>query len=195
MREIWNCGLLENLTRSRVCGFTYSKCCVIFPRRRLPIIPVGGSRFIPNASNAFYYTFVAWTLGRWRHRFSRYSTCKRIKKKWNKEKVRVVFLPFSFSAKKLAKQVERLQVQLSEEKSRNRELSAQLAEAADYKARNFRESVLSYNQINPNMYFAECGTEFCRDCMTNDNYKNNTLPAFDIYCGFSSYYFVKFYFY
>ncbi|KAL6437713.1 hypothetical protein ACFW04_004235 [Cataglyphis niger] len=36
-------------------------------------------------------------------------------------------------AKKLAKQVERLQVQLSEEKSRNRELSAQLAEAADYK--------------------------------------------------------------
>ncbi|XP_050450535.1 coiled-coil domain-containing protein 170 isoform X1 [Cataglyphis hispanica] len=37
-------------------------------------------------------------------------------------------------AKKLAKQVERLQVQLSEEKSRNRELSAQLAEAADYKA-------------------------------------------------------------
>ncbi|KAL0134280.1 hypothetical protein PUN28_001231 [Cardiocondyla obscurior] len=36
-------------------------------------------------------------------------------------------------AKKLAKQVERLQVQLSEEKSRNRELSAQLTEAADYK--------------------------------------------------------------
>ncbi|XP_019699519.2 coiled-coil domain-containing protein 170 isoform X2 [Harpegnathos saltator] len=36
-------------------------------------------------------------------------------------------------AKKLVKQVERLQVQLSEEKSRNRELSAQLTEAADYK--------------------------------------------------------------
>ncbi|XP_011253902.1 coiled-coil domain-containing protein 170 isoform X2 [Camponotus floridanus] len=36
-------------------------------------------------------------------------------------------------AKKLAKQVERSQVQLSEEKSRNRELSAQLTEAADYK--------------------------------------------------------------
>ncbi|XP_024871816.1 coiled-coil domain-containing protein 170 isoform X2 [Temnothorax curvispinosus] len=36
-------------------------------------------------------------------------------------------------AKKLAKQVERLQVQLSDEKSRNRELSAQLTEAADYK--------------------------------------------------------------
>nr|XP_012232065.1 PREDICTED: coiled-coil domain-containing protein 170 [Linepithema humile] len=36
-------------------------------------------------------------------------------------------------AKKLVKQVERLQIQLSEEKSRNRELSAQLTEAADYK--------------------------------------------------------------
>ncbi|XP_071565098.1 coiled-coil domain-containing protein 170 isoform X3 [Temnothorax nylanderi] len=36
-------------------------------------------------------------------------------------------------AKKLAKQVERFQVQLSDEKSRNRELSAQLTEAADYK--------------------------------------------------------------
>ncbi|XP_046812797.1 coiled-coil domain-containing protein 170 isoform X3 [Vespa crabro] len=36
-------------------------------------------------------------------------------------------------AKKLTKQVERLQSQLSEEKSRNRELSAQLTEAADYK--------------------------------------------------------------
>ncbi|XP_029679120.1 coiled-coil domain-containing protein 170 [Formica exsecta] len=36
-------------------------------------------------------------------------------------------------AKKLTKQVERLQVQLSEEKSRNRELSAQLTDAADYK--------------------------------------------------------------
>ncbi|XP_029175405.1 coiled-coil domain-containing protein 170 isoform X2 [Nylanderia fulva] len=36
-------------------------------------------------------------------------------------------------AKKLAKQVERLQIQLSDEKSRNRELSAQLTEAADYK--------------------------------------------------------------
>ncbi|XP_036147444.1 coiled-coil domain-containing protein 170 isoform X3 [Monomorium pharaonis] len=36
-------------------------------------------------------------------------------------------------AKKLAKQIERLQVQLSDEKSRNRELSAQLTEAADYK--------------------------------------------------------------
>ncbi|CAL1689015.1 unnamed protein product [Lasius platythorax] len=36
-------------------------------------------------------------------------------------------------AKKLAKQAERLQVQLSDEKSRNRELSAQLTEAADYK--------------------------------------------------------------
>ncbi|KAG7213282.1 hypothetical protein KM043_002582 [Ampulex compressa] len=36
-------------------------------------------------------------------------------------------------AKKLGKQLERLQVQLSEEKSRNRELSAQLTEAADYK--------------------------------------------------------------
>lgn len=91
------------------------------------------------------------------------------------------FLPLSFSAKKLAKQVERLQVQLSEEKSRNRELSAQLTDAADYKARNFRESVLSYNQINPNMYFAEYGTEFCRDCMINDNCKNNTMPAFATY--------------
>ncbi|XP_070168634.1 coiled-coil domain-containing protein 170 isoform X2 [Polyergus mexicanus] len=36
-------------------------------------------------------------------------------------------------AKKLAKQVERLQIQWSEEKSRNRELSAQLTDAADYK--------------------------------------------------------------
>ncbi|XP_043670345.1 coiled-coil domain-containing protein 170 isoform X1 [Vespula pensylvanica] len=36
-------------------------------------------------------------------------------------------------AKKLTKQVERLQSQFSEEKSRNRELSAQLTEAADYK--------------------------------------------------------------
>ncbi|XP_017882526.1 coiled-coil domain-containing protein 170 [Ceratina calcarata] len=36
-------------------------------------------------------------------------------------------------AKKLSKQIERLQVQLSEEKSRSRELSAQLTEAADYK--------------------------------------------------------------
>lgn len=47
------------------------------------------------------------------------------------------------------KQVERLQVQLSEEKSRNRELSAQLTEAADYKARNFRQSYfLRYNQAD-----------------------------------------------
>lgn len=53
------------------------------------------------------------------------------------------FFFLSFSAKKLAKQVERSQVQLSEEKSRNRELSAQLTEAADYKARNFQESALS----------------------------------------------------
>ncbi|XP_015108926.1 coiled-coil domain-containing protein 170 [Diachasma alloeum] len=36
-------------------------------------------------------------------------------------------------AKKAAKQVERLQIQLAEEKSRNRELSTQLTEAADYK--------------------------------------------------------------
>ncbi|KAH0946608.1 hypothetical protein HN011_000080 [Eciton burchellii] len=36
-------------------------------------------------------------------------------------------------AKKLAKQLERLQVQLTDEKSQNRELSAQLTEAADYK--------------------------------------------------------------
>ncbi|KAK2576999.1 hypothetical protein KPH14_011961 [Odynerus spinipes] len=36
-------------------------------------------------------------------------------------------------ARKLTKQVERLQSQLSEEKSKNRELSAQLTEAADYK--------------------------------------------------------------
>ncbi|XP_076628794.1 coiled-coil domain-containing protein 170 [Colletes latitarsis] len=36
-------------------------------------------------------------------------------------------------AKKLSKQLDRLQGQLSEEKSRNRELSAQLTEAADYK--------------------------------------------------------------
>nr|XP_012147433.1 PREDICTED: coiled-coil domain-containing protein 170 isoform X2 [Megachile rotundata] len=35
--------------------------------------------------------------------------------------------------KKLSKQIDRLQLQLSEEKSRNRELSAQLTEAADYK--------------------------------------------------------------
>ncbi|KOC68996.1 Coiled-coil domain-containing protein 170 [Habropoda laboriosa] len=36
-------------------------------------------------------------------------------------------------ARKLSKQTDRLQVQLSEEKSRNRELGAQLTEAADYK--------------------------------------------------------------
>ena len=36
-------------------------------------------------------------------------------------------------AKKLSKQTDRLQVQLLEERSRNRELSAQLTEAADYK--------------------------------------------------------------
>lgn len=36
-------------------------------------------------------------------------------------------------AKKLAKQMERVQIQLSEEKTRNRELNAQLTEAADYK--------------------------------------------------------------
>ncbi|XP_034950861.1 coiled-coil domain-containing protein 170 [Chelonus insularis] len=36
-------------------------------------------------------------------------------------------------AKKAMKQVDRLQIQLAEEKSRNRELSAQLTEAADYK--------------------------------------------------------------
>ncbi|KYN17154.1 Circumsporozoite protein, partial [Trachymyrmex cornetzi] len=36
-------------------------------------------------------------------------------------------------ARKLGKQVDRLQIQLSDEKSRNRELSAQLTEAADYK--------------------------------------------------------------
>ncbi|XP_076239449.1 coiled-coil domain-containing protein 170 [Calliopsis andreniformis] len=36
-------------------------------------------------------------------------------------------------AKKLSKQIDRLQAQLLEEKSRNRELSAQLTEAADYK--------------------------------------------------------------
>ncbi|XP_074113637.1 uncharacterized protein LOC141536796 isoform X2 [Cotesia typhae] len=36
-------------------------------------------------------------------------------------------------AKKAMKQIDRLQIQLAEEKSRNRELSAQLTEAADYK--------------------------------------------------------------
>ncbi|XP_054002966.1 coiled-coil domain-containing protein 170 isoform X3 [Hylaeus anthracinus] len=36
-------------------------------------------------------------------------------------------------AKKLSKQIDRLQVQFAEEKSRNRELSSQLTEAADYK--------------------------------------------------------------
>ncbi|XP_076174341.1 uncharacterized protein LOC143150162 isoform X3 [Ptiloglossa arizonensis] len=36
-------------------------------------------------------------------------------------------------SKKLSKQIDRLQIQLSEEKSRNRELGAQLTEAADYK--------------------------------------------------------------
>lgn len=51
-------------------------------------------------------------------------------KKEQKKKI-IIFL--IFSAKKLTKQVERLQSQLSEEKSRNRELSAQLTEAADYK--------------------------------------------------------------
>lgn len=50
---------IGKFNRFRVRGFTYSKCSVIFPRRRLPIIPVGGSRFIPNASNAFLHTFVA----------------------------------------------------------------------------------------------------------------------------------------
>ncbi|TGZ48523.1 Coiled-coil domain-containing protein [Temnothorax longispinosus] len=50
-------------------------------------------------------------------------------------------------AKKLAKQVERLQVQLSDEKSRNRELSAQLTEAADYKVCNFKNPYLpSHNR-------------------------------------------------
>ncbi|XP_012062824.1 PREDICTED: coiled-coil domain-containing protein 170 [Atta cephalotes] len=45
--------------------------------------------------------------------------------------VDIHFIPSS--AKKLGKQVDRLQIQLSDEKSRNRELSAQLTEAADYK--------------------------------------------------------------
>lgn len=40
---------------------------------------------------------------------------------------------FVSRAKKLSKQTDRLQVQLLEERSRNRELSAQLTEAADYK--------------------------------------------------------------
>lgn len=41
---------------------------------------------------------------------------------------------FVFRAKKLSKQIDRLQAQILEEKSRARELSAQLTEAADYKA-------------------------------------------------------------
>lgn len=60
----------------------------------------------------------------------------RIGKKNGKGYDRLFFL--SFSAKKLARQVDRFQVQLSEEKSRNRELSAQLTEAADYKVCNFK---------------------------------------------------------
>lgn len=42
-----------------------------------------------------------------------------------------------YRVKKVLKQVDRLSVQLAEEKSRNRDLSAQLTEAADYKVRYF----------------------------------------------------------
>lgn len=44
---------------------------------------------------------------------------------------------FVFRAKKLSKQTDRLQAQILEERSRNRELSAQLTEAADYKVRGY----------------------------------------------------------
>lgn len=48
---------------------------------------------------------------------------------------------FVFRAKKLSKQTDRLQAQILEERSRNRELSAQLTEAADYKVRNYEIAI------------------------------------------------------
>lgn len=77
-----------------------------------------------------------------------------LEKKLGKGCDRLSFL--SFSAKKLAKQVDRFQVQLSEEKSRNRELSTQLTEAADYKVCIQFQSVLSHNRINPNASGNKC---------------------------------------
>jgi len=72
---------------------------------------------------------------------------------WEKNERRSEQFSFlSFSAKKLAKQVERFQVQLSDEKSRNRELSAQLTEAADYKARNF---IPYFSQSDESEFFEE----------------------------------------
>lgn len=58
-----------------------------------------------------------------------------------------VYLPIvgsSFRAKKLSKQTDRLQAQILEERSRNRELSAQLTEAADYKVRVISFFFLSF---------------------------------------------------
>lgn len=105
-----------------------------YNRRRLSIISDIGSRFSLNALNATHHIC--------RHIIGSYyaslvlmpDKCLELKKK-GKRYERLSFL--YFSAKKLAKQIERLQVQLSEEKTRNRELSAQLTEAADYKACNF----------------------------------------------------------
>lgn len=48
---------------------------------------------------------------------------------------------FVFRAKKLSKQTDRLQAQILEERSRNRELSAQLTEAADYKVRDYEIAI------------------------------------------------------
>lgn len=44
------------------------------------------------------------------------------------------------------KQIDRLQIQLTEEKSRNREISAQLTEAADYKVWRCRKHTLAFQK-------------------------------------------------
>lgn len=130
------CGLSENvgaLPSARLRAFERRRD---FSTRSAPATTVGSLRFVLNASNARAHLSEALFLLPDDVNFK------------NSEEI-TSFL--SFSAKKLAKQVERMQIQLSEEKSRNRELSAQLTEAADYKARNFENySALSHNQINPN---------------------------------------------
>lgn len=157
---------------NRCAALRIRKCGVIFPP----------STVIHNSCFAVYskcvecislFMFIAF----------RYSMRERIERKRNKKKWNFSFL--FFSAKKLAKQVERLQIQLSDEKSRNRELSAQFTEAADYKARIIYESlyflIIRYIRICASQNIL--GMEFCATAwLMTIACKNNTLllPALAI---------------
>ncbi|KYM77317.1 Coiled-coil domain-containing protein C6orf97 [Atta colombica] len=90
-------------------------------------------------------------------------------------------------AKKLGKQVDRLQIQLSDEKSRNRELSAQLTEAADYKkaslnrffARERCEVAYVGKTKFPNKFSSQTARESLHNLQPSSRYFNS---FFDIFC-------------